>query len=223
MSARRIIHGSIIGLALATALTIVFVSAPTVVLAGETPSVIVRSPAPSPDGSAIAFSYMGDIWRIPVSGGRASRLTIHEAYDDSPAWSPDGATIAFSSDRNGADDVFLMDAWGGPTTQLTHHDAWDAVQCWTRDGSGVLFVSRRDTTESEPYEISIDGGMPRRLVADDAYNVCVSQDGVWLTFVTGNSSWWRKHYRGSASRDIWVRAYDGGMSYRLIDAPSDDD
>ncbi len=185
--------------------------------------VIAREPAPSPDGSSIAVSFMGDIWRVPAEGGRATRLTVHESYDDLPAWSPDGRTIAFSSDRNGNDDVFLMDEWGGPVTQLTCHDAWDAVQCWSSDGDRVLFVSRRDTTENEPYEVPAAGGMPRRLVADDAYNVTVSRDGNWITFVTGSSSWWRKHYRGSASRDIWVRAYGGGPSYRLIDWPMDDD
>ncbi len=191
--------------------------------AADTHPVIAREPAPSPDGSAIAFSYMGDIWRVPVEGGRAMRLTIHESYDDLPAWSPDGKTIAFSSDRTGNDDVYLMDATGGSATQLTCHDAWDAVQCWSPDGGSVLFVSRRDTTENEPYEIPVGGGMPRRLVADDAYNVTVTPDGDWITFVTGSSSWWRKHYRGSASRNIWVRAYVGGPSYRLIDWPMDDD
>lgn len=191
--------------------------------ADEAPPVIVREPAPSPDGSAIAFSYMGDIWRVPAEGGRATRLTVHEAYDDLPSWAPDGKTIAFSSDRTGNDDVYLMDEWGGPVTQLTCHDAWDAVQCWHPEGDRVLFVSRRDTTENEPYEIPVAGGMPRRLIADDAYNVTVTPDGQWITFVTGSSSWWRKHYRGSASRNIWVRRYDGGPSYRLIDWPMDDD
>lgn len=191
--------------------------------AAETQPVICREPAPSPNGSALAFSYMGDIWTVPAEGGRATRLTVHESYDDLPVWSPDGKMIAFSSDRAGNDDVYLMEATGGPVTQLTCHDAWDAVQCWSPDGGHVLFVSRRDTTENEPYEIPVAGGMPRRLVADDAYNITVSPDGNWITFVTGSSSWWRKHYRGSASRNIWVRAYSGGPSYRIIDSPMDDD
>lgn len=220
MSARTLTGGGIAALALALLISVTVCQAAA---AADAQHVIGREPAPSPDGSAIAFSYMGDIWRVPAGGGRAMRLTIHESYDDLPAWSPDGKTIAFSSDRTGNDDVYLMDATGGPATQLTCHDAWDAVQCWSPDGESVLFVSRRDTTENEPYEIPAGGGMPRRLVADDAYNVTVTPDGDWITFVTGSSSWWRKHYRGSASRNIWVRAYNGGPSYRLIDWPMDDD
>ena len=49
-----------------------------------------RQPAPSPDGSEIAFSYMGDLWTVPSTGGAATRLTVHEAYDDNPLWSPGG-------------------------------------------------------------------------------------------------------------------------------------
>jgi len=222
MSARTSSERSIAALAAALLVLTAICTLPATAAVEDHP-VIAREPAPSPDGSAIAFSYMGDIWRVPAEGGRAVRLTVHESYDDLPAWSPDGKTIAFSSDRAGNDDVYLMDATGGPVTQLTCHDAWDAVQCWSPDGGRVLFVSRRDTTENEPYEMPVGGGMPRRLVADDAYNIAVTPDGDWITFVTGSSSWWRKHYRGSASRDIWVRAYDGGASYRLVDWPMDDD
>ncbi|HAD32996.1 MAG TPA: hypothetical protein DCF44_00555, partial [Chitinophagaceae bacterium] len=61
----------------------------------------VRYPSISPDGNQIAFSYKGDIYIVPVKGGTAQALTMHEAYDKNPVWSHDGKSIAFASDRYG--------------------------------------------------------------------------------------------------------------------------
>jgi len=187
------------------------------------PVLNARGPAPSPDASAIAFSYMGDIWVVPSEGGRAERLTVHEAYDEAPLWSPDGATIAFTSDREGNEDVYTMPAGGGVPTRLTVHSGWDNGECWTRDGRAVLFTAHRDTLETQLYEVPAGGGAPRRLIRDNAFSPALSPDGRWIAYVRGGTEWWRKHYRGSASHDIWVRAVEGGPSTRLVGWPGDDD
>ena len=56
-----------------------------------------RTPAPSPSGDRVAFSFQGDIWSVPVSGGTAVRITAHPAYDHMPQWSPNGSQIACTS------------------------------------------------------------------------------------------------------------------------------
>ncbi len=182
-----------------------------------------RGPTPSPDGSLIAFSYMGDLWTVPAEGGTASRLTIHEAYDDTPKWSPDGTSIAFASDRAGNNDVYVLPFGGGAPERLTWHSAYDNLQCWARDGASLFFTSYRDSLETNLYRIDADGGMPRRVLFDRGFNAAVSPDGRWLAYVRGRTPWWRQHYRGSAARDIWVRAVEGGPSHRLVRSPSDDD
>ena len=88
-------------------------------------SPFVRFPALSPDGSQMAFSYQGDIWTMPASGGKAERLTIHAAYEGNPKWSPDGSQIAFSSDRFGNNDVFVVSAQGGVPQRMTFHSTND--------------------------------------------------------------------------------------------------
>ena len=59
----------------------------------------LRYPAISPDGSQIAFTYKGDLYLVPTSGGKATQLTFHEAHDFKPVWSRDGQHISFASDR----------------------------------------------------------------------------------------------------------------------------
>src|SRR5436305_7360209 len=77
-----------------------------------------RYPAISPDGRWIAFSFQGDLWRVPAEGGRAERLTTHIARDIQPVYSPDGKTLLFASNRYGNYDLFLMPAEGGAPRRL---------------------------------------------------------------------------------------------------------
>lgn len=38
----------------------------------------------SPNGDLIAFTYKGDIWTVPVTGGEARQLTVRDTYESSP-------------------------------------------------------------------------------------------------------------------------------------------
>jgi tricorn protease len=174
-----------------------------------------RTPALSPDGSTIAFSYMGDIWLVPANGGTAHRLTVHESYDANPHFSPDGNWVAFNSDRTGNGDIYIIPVKGGEPTRLTFHSASDEALGWTPDSKNVLFLSRRDTESDVLYQVGIDGTLPRKVTYDLAVNASVSPDGQWLAWERGYTPWWRKHYSGSASRDIWIRPFGGGESRKL--------
>ena len=55
-------------------------------------------PSLSPDGKQIYFSYDGDIFSVPVSGGQATAVITMTGEQDSPLVSPDGKWLAFSSD-----------------------------------------------------------------------------------------------------------------------------
>lgn len=67
----------------------------------------------SPDGATIAFDLLGDIFLLPIGGGEAKPLTSGPAWDMQPRFSPDGARIAFTSDRGGADNIWVVNADGG--------------------------------------------------------------------------------------------------------------
>ena len=51
---------------------------------------------PATNGNEIVFSYAGDLYKVPATGGEARRLTSHVGYEMFPRFSPDGKTIAFT-------------------------------------------------------------------------------------------------------------------------------
>ena len=92
----------------------------------------------SPDGTTIAFTYKGDIYTVPVAGGRAMQITTNPAYDTAPVWSPDSKRIAFASDRMGSLDVYIVAKDGGEPRRLTTHSGSETPLAFT-DAGHVLF------------------------------------------------------------------------------------
>lgn len=192
----------------------------------ERPIRIGRTPALSPDGSRICFSWQGNLWTAPVKGGPATRLTANDAHDLNPAWSPDGKWIAFNSDREGGDQVFLIPAVGGPARQITFHSSPTVVCDWFPDGRALAVTSARDTRASSIYRLELPSGTFRPLVNDEVkcYFPAVSPDGKWIAYTRGAViDVIRKGYRGSANFDIYVAPTDGsGPPRRLTDSDRND-
>src|SRR5205823_10640378 len=68
---------------------------------------------PALSATQIVFSYAGDLWSVPRSGGDAKRLTSGPGVETDPVFSPDGSQIAFEGEYDGNIDVFVMTASGG--------------------------------------------------------------------------------------------------------------
>src|SRR5262245_39904623 len=74
-------------------------------------------PAWSPDGAKIAWARTlaptdGQIHVMNLDDSDDDVLASSPADDESPSWSPDGRKIAFYSDRDGDDEIFVMNADG---------------------------------------------------------------------------------------------------------------
>jgi len=167
---------------------------------------LIIKPAISPDGSQIAFSYQGDIWKVPATGGRADRLTIHEGYDGSPVWMAGQNLIAFQSDRYGNNDIFTISQDGGTPKRLTFHSTSDRL--YSATSNSLLFVTRRNYQQvewdSEMYEVKIDGSTPSRFMDALGSDPIVSPDGSKVAFVRGACRIEREAYRGPANRNVWI-------------------
>ncbi len=173
----------------------------------QSDDMLLRHPALSSDGSQIAFSYQGDIWKVPASGGFARRLTIHEAYEGMPAWSPNDQKIAFAGDRYGNDDIYVMNAEYGMPQRITYHSTADQFPVWMSENQ-LLFETRRNFAqverEREVYQVAAQGGTPFRKLDAVGFHPQVSPNGRFIAFERRNCRIVREAYQGPANRDIWV-------------------
>nr|WP_152567149.1 S41 family peptidase [Porphyromonas macacae] len=175
----------------------------------------MRYPAISPNGSEIAFTYKGDIYKVPIKGGQAIRLTTSQGYDSKPIWSPDGSKIAFVSDRlNGAMDIYVMSANGGSAKKLTTHSTTETPYTFTNDGKFIVFKAHIQdpwnsglfptSNLSEVYKVPVTGGRPEQILATPAEYIKFNADGTKFLYqdLKGFENEWRKHHTSSVTRDI---------------------
>lgn len=133
-----------------------------------------EGPLWSPDGAKILFTRVADSLGgsdiiVMSADGSELNLTNNPGDDWLPDWSPDGKKIAFSSRRDGALEVYVMNADGSGQTNLTNNSAIDAEPDWSPDGTKITFYSNRDGN-FEIYVMNADGSEQMRLtwnVADD--------------------------------------------------------
>ncbi len=102
-----------------------------------------------------------------TSSSNQIRLTDSSANDTRASWSPDGKKIAFQSDRDGNDEIYVMDADGTNQTNLTNNPASDRHPSWTPNGD-ILFDSNRDG-DWEIYKVTVDGSSQINLSNSYSY------------------------------------------------------
>jgi len=116
--------------------------------------------------------------------------------------------IVFVSDRDGNDEIYMMDADGENQHRLTNDASSDMYPSWSPDGSKIAFASNRDG-DYEIYVMNADGSNLAQLTrnyAEDLYPSW-SFDGRMLAFSSdrdGNS-------------EIYVMNEDGTQQSRLTE------
>ena len=173
---------------------------------------------PDIHGDHVVFTYAGDLWTAPVTGGAAVRLTAHAGLEVFAKYSPDGRSIAFTGQYDGDEQVYVIPAEGGVPRQLTYYPArgplaprWgydNQVYGWTPDGSAVLFRSLQDSWdlgETHLYTVPVEGGLPTRLPMPQSGAGTFSPDGrqmLYSPLFRDFRAW--KRYQGGWAQELFT-------------------
>ena len=146
----------------------------------------------SRNGKTIAFSLLGDLYLLPIEGGKARRISQGPAWDVQPRFSPDGKEIAYTSDRGGGNNIWRMPLIGGEGSQVSNEDFRLLNNpAWTPDGQYLIarkhFTGERSLGTGELWMYHISGGAGLQLTKQkndqqDLGEPAVSPDGNFVYF-----------------------------------------
>jgi Tol biopolymer transport system component len=118
-----------------------------------------------PEGKTLIFDLMGNLYTIPITGGKATQITEGMAYDVHPRYSPDGKSIVYISDKSGSDNVWTMHLETKEDKQLTKDkNKYYASADWSPDGNYIAGVSGRRNMKLHLYHK--DGGSGAQLIKE---------------------------------------------------------
>jgi len=159
-----------------------------------------------------SFAISGYTQAISDSAVIAKTVGAHDSLDrpHTPTQSANGK-IAFVSDRDGIEQIYVMNPNGGNQTRLTSSEGQNFDPVWSPDSTRIAFISRRDGA-GEIYLMNQDGSNQTRLTINSGnlgYAPVWSPDSNRIAFENGNS-------------EICVMNSDGSNLVKLTNAPNQD-
>jgi TolB protein len=131
------------------------------------------NPAWSSDGRAIAYTQYQPAPQILISfiyDGILQKPTKAPDSYFTPVFSPDGKRIAVSSNRDGNNEIYVMNVDGSGVRRLTNHPAGDIAPTWNPTGTQIAFTSDRTGVGApQIYVMNADGTGLRRITTTESY------------------------------------------------------
>lgn len=146
-------------------------------------------------------------------GGSADlvRLTNNPGTDKYPRVSRDGKKIAFSSNRDGREEIYVINSDGsGQPQRLTVNSVEDVAPAWSPDGRKIVFDHVfANGVESDIYVMDADGSNQINLTNASGYDTCASfsPDGKRIVFASNRAN--------ANNFDLYTMNADGSNVVRL--------
>lgn len=167
----------------------------------------------SPDGETMLFDLLGDIYRMPASGGKAEKLTSDIAWQMQPVFSPDGSQIAFTSDQGGGDNIWVMDADGSNQRAVTE-ETFRLLNspAWSPNGEFIVarkhYTATRSLGAGEVWMYHVSGGSGIQLTErpneqKDLGEPAFSADGRYIYFSQDDTPGKTFHYSKDSLEGIY--------------------
>jgi tricorn protease len=175
---------------------------------------------PTVSGDTIVFAAEDDLWRVPLAGGRAERLTTNLSSASMPVFSPDGNWIAFTGAEEGPMEVFVIPSKGGTARRVTYLGGQCRVVGW--DGDKILFSSDYGLPPRQAawiFRIQLDGTGMERLPYGPANRISTQDKRVVIGRKNREPAYW-KRYRGGTAGEILIDRDGNGQFVRLVDLKS---
>jgi tricorn protease len=164
----------------------------------------------SSDEKHVAFVVHGQLFMMPITGGKATRLTESTALDHGIAWSPDSRKIIFASDRNGQEDLYLLEADDPEHSkfveaqkfkvkQLTNTPEAEIGVNFSPDGKRVAFLRA-----GKLWTMTPEGADQKAIVADgQVIDFEWSPDSKWIVYARMD---------GSFASELYIIPADGASA-----------
>ncbi len=186
----------------------------------------------SPDGKTIVFDLLGDIYKMPITGGKATILRAGLAFEVQPKFSPNGKYISFTSDAEGGNNIWVMTADGKNAKSITKEKYRllnNAV--WTPDGKSLVarkhFTSQRSVGAGEMWQYLLSGTSGLRLTKrkndqQDVNDPSISPDGKYLYYAEDMYPGGYFQYNKDPNKQIYVinqYNFETGKTERITGGP----
>jgi len=140
------------------------------------------------DHATLVIDLLGQLWRLPVTGGGAEPLTEPGEQARNPRVSPDGRRVVYQRLVAGHWDLWLLDLATRAQQPLTATVDDERDPDFSTDGSSVVFTTNR-TGHYCLWSITLDGHVETQLTeeAGDAFFPTVSAQGL-IAYVLDHGS-----------------------------------
>ena len=97
------------------------------------------------DQLKVCFIRYNNLWTMNIDGSEQKQI-IFDGNNNAPSRSPDGKNILFHSDRDGNNEIYVINADGSGLKQLTHTSLPDTntIPTWSSDGEEIFFAGKRN-------------------------------------------------------------------------------